>query len=98
MNLLLNAFEASDKGTKVFIDISESEEGFVIAISNNRSVPLEIRDKFFEKYVTSGKKLGTGLGTYSAAIMTRAIGGKILMETSDEIGTKITLSIPHLRS
>jgi len=98
MNLLRNAFEASDKKTKVFIDISESEEEFVIAISNNRPVPLEIRDKFFEKYVTSGKKLGTGLGTYSAAIMTRAIGGKILMETSDEIGTKVSLRIPHLRA
>ena len=98
MNLLRNAFEASDKGTKVIVEISEAKENFVIVISNNRPVPLEIREKFFEKYVTFGKKLGTGLGTYSASIMARAIGGKISMETSDETGTKVTLSIPCLQT
>lgn len=96
MNLLQNALEACDKKSKVSVDIYEVDEEFIVTISNSRPVPIEIRDKFFEKYITSGKNLGTGLGTYSAQMMMQAIGGKISMETSDEIGTKITLNIPHL--
>ena len=94
MNLLRNAMESSDKDAQVFVDISQGKKTFIIAISNGRSVPEEIRDRFFEKYVTAGKSGGTGLGTYSAAMMTRALGGAISMETSDETGTKVTVRIP----
>ena len=94
MNLLRNAMEASDPDKHVFVDISEDGEEFSIAISNSRSVPLEVRDRFFEKYATARKVGGTGLGTYSAFIMTRAIGGTIVMETSEEFGTKVTVRIP----
>lgn len=95
MNLLRNALEASDPRAPVSVDLSWRDSGIVIAIANSRSVPSEIRGRFFEKYVTSGKVGGTGLGTYSAMIMTRAIGGTIDMETSDESGTIVTLRIPQ---
>jgi len=94
MNLLRNAVEASDEGAQVFVDLFEDSEEFTIAISNGRSVPVEIRETFFEKYTTAGKRGGTGLGTYSAALMTRAIGGKIEMETSNEAWTRVTVRIP----
>jgi len=94
MNLLRNALEASDNGVKVFVDLSENEGNYSIVISNGRPVPVEIRERFFDKYTTTGKVGGTGLGTYSAAIMTKAIGGTIEMETSEETGTKVTIRIP----
>ena len=94
MNLLRNALEASDPGEQMFIDLSEDGENFTITISNARPVPMEIRETFFEKFATAGKQHGTGLGTYSAAIMTRAIGGTIEMETMEETGTRVTVRIP----
>ena len=94
MNLLRNALEASDPDAPVFVDLSVERDALILAISNSRPVPVEIRERFFEKYATAGKKGGTGLGTYSAFIMTRAIGGTIDMETSDETGTKVTVRIP----
>jgi len=94
MNILRNALEASDKNAQVVVDLSIDGKDFAMAISNSRPVPVEIRDRFFDKYATAGKSGGTGLGTYSAAIMTKALGGTIEMETSEETGTKVTVRIP----
>ncbi len=93
-NLLKNAAEACDCGCPVLVTLCEEEDHCVISIANNRPVPEEVRECFFEKYATAGKPGGTGLGTYSAAIMTRAIGGDIFMETSPETGARVTLRIP----
>lgn len=94
MNLLKNAVEASGQGNKVFVRVTEMPGGVELVIRNARPVPQEMRERFFEKYATSGKQGGTGLGTYSAAAMTRAIGGEIRMESSDGKGTTVTLFIP----
>ena len=96
LNLIKNAVEASGLDEPIEVSISYDSANCTIAISNIRPVSTEIRDKFFEKYTTSGKSGGTGLGTYSADIMTRAIGGTISMTTSDEIGTKVTVCIPKV--
>jgi nitrogen-specific signal transduction histidine kinase len=43
-----------------------------IMIQNKGAVPAEIRERFFDKFVTSGKQGGTGLGTYSAKMLAEA--------------------------
>ena len=93
-NLLGNALEASDRDAPVVVELGQEQGECVIAIANNRPVPEEIRPRFFEKYVTAGKVGGTGLGTYSAWLMTKALGGTITMDTSPETGTKVTVRIP----
>ena len=93
-NLLTNALEASDEGSPVLVDLNVESNECVVTIANNQPVPEEIRLHFFDKYVTAGKIGGTGLGTYSASLMTAAIGGSLAMETSDQDGTKVTIRIP----
>ena len=44
-----------------------------IRIHNRGEVPVEIRDRFFDKFVTSGKRKGSGLGTYTARLMAEAM-------------------------
>ncbi len=83
-NLIKNAVEASPD-EPVTISLRDNDDTIaVIEIHNHGVVPSEIRDRFFEKYVTSGKMAGTGLGTYSAKLMTHAQKGSIHLETSDE--------------
>ncbi|NOX87777.1 MAG: response regulator, partial [Calditrichaeota bacterium] len=89
-NLISNAVEASPKGGEVEV-ILESNDKKIIKIHNQGAVPPEIRDRFFEKYVTSGKKRGTGLGTYSAKLITETMNGAIEMRTSEEDGTWVIL-------
>jgi len=93
-NLLQNAFEAAPEREVVQIDITNAESYILFSVHNQGEVPENIRDTFFDKYTTSGKKKGTGLGTYSAKILAEAQGWGISMETSEDEGTTITLTIP----
>jgi signal transduction histidine kinase len=92
-NLLLNAIEASPQGGLVAVDLSRNGRACA-SIRNAGAVPEDIRATFFEKYVTSGKPQGTGLGTYSARLIAQTLGGEIRMETSEEHGTTVTVEIP----
>ncbi|WP_319542525.1 HAMP domain-containing sensor histidine kinase [uncultured Pseudodesulfovibrio sp.] len=94
-NLIKNGIEASAPDQCVCIDFTESTHAS-IAIHNPAVVPDAIRDTFFEKYATADKATGTGLGTYSAKLMTEAMGGTISLETSVEKGTTITVTLPLL--
>jgi len=92
-NLIRNAFEASPKGERICIDLERKGNFAMIRIHNKGAVPAEIRDRFFCKYVTSGKKSGTGLGAYSARLIARTQGGAIEMETAEEKGTTVTVRL-----
>jgi DNA-binding response OmpR family regulator len=92
-NLLKNALEATPKNETIKIALLDKND-YIISIHNQGAVPAEIRENFFEKYTTSGKKNGTGLGTYSAKLIAETLGGSITMETSEKSGTMITLSFP----
>ena len=89
-NLIKNAVEASSQNQPIYIDLKNLNE-LSISIKNKKSVPEEIKDSFFDKYVTSGKRNGTGLGTYSAKLIAQILGGKISMKSSKEAGTEVTV-------
>ena len=93
-NLLKNAMEASPEGAVVQVAMTRGEKTQSVSIKNRGAVPRELRDKFFEKYATSGKKGGTGLGTYNAMLIAKVHGGDIKMETSEQDGTSITVTMP----
>lgn len=93
-NLIGNALDAGGPTDQVTIETSETAQEYILAISNSQAVPEQIRDRFFEKYATAGKTGGTGIGTYSAAVMVRALGGRIEMRTSEAEGTTVTVAIP----
>ena len=93
-NLIRNAIEAcSSADDTIVIKLHEDGNYGVIAITNPGSVPAEIREHFFEKYTTVGKKHGTGLGTYTARLMAEAQKGSIAM-TTDSKETCITVRLP----
>jgi len=92
-NLLLNALEASPEGTQVRVQLREEQGRVHLEIANQGEVPVEIRDRFFQKYATAGKPSGTGLGAYSARLVARAHGGDIAMQTGAQ-GTRITVTLP----
>jgi len=64
-----------------------------ILIHNNGVVPEEIRETFFNKYITAGKSGGTGLGTYSSALLAKTQKGKIFMKSSSEDGTTLIVKL-----
>lgn len=93
-NIVRNAVEAAPKGSTVSMNMVSDQEKTTFSINNPGVVPARIRDKFFEKYSTYGKTKGIGLGTYSAKLMAETMGGTIRMETDEQAGTTITVTIP----
>ena len=91
-NVCKNALEAAEKGQTVKISL-DSGDMASISVHNQGVVPEEIRERFFDKYVTSGKKGGTGLGTYSARLMAETQNGGIHLLSSEEEGTMITITL-----
>jgi CheY-like chemotaxis protein len=92
-NLLKNAVEASPPGEMISVDIARGND-VTISISNKGAIPIHIRDRFFGRYVTEGKKDGNGLGAYSARLMARTLGGDVAVNTSDPAGTRMEIRLP----
>jgi len=94
-NLIKNACEAAPDDSRVEVTLFD-ETPLRITILNKGAVPAEIRERFFDKFVTHGKEGGTGLGTYSAKLLAEAQDGTISMETKDpEDQTTITVTLPR---
>jgi len=93
-NLLKNALEAAPQNSTVEVSVL-AEPVPQVRIRNQGEVPLDIRERFFEKYATSGKRMGTGLGTYSAQMVARAHGGQVLLDTDTPGETTVTVLFPE---
>lgn len=85
-NLLRNAIEAAPEHTSIQVALASGPRSSM-TITNPGEVPEEIRDRFFEKYATHGKKHGTGLGTYSARLIAETHGWHVDMQTGNGITT-----------
>ncbi len=93
-NLLINAIEASDPFSEILVCIWEEQEWLCISIWNEKCIPTEIRDRFGEKFATAQKKHGTGLGVYSARLLTAVQGGEFAWSSDEEKGTSIVIQMP----
>lgn len=95
-NLLKNACEAAPNGSEIEVTLALEDQRIAVTIRNAGAVPKGVRDRFFEKFATEGKRGGTGLGTYSAKLLIEAQEGTIEMQTSDaDNHTVVTLSLPE---
>lgn len=96
-NLIKNAIEASEAEDMITVDCRGNGR-VTVAMHNPAPVPESVRETFFQKYATSGKRYGTGLGTYSARLIAETHGGDIAMESAEGIGTIVTVSFPSATS
>ncbi|ABI37563.1 response regulator receiver sensor signal transduction histidine kinase [Shewanella sp. MR-4] len=94
-NLIKNAFEAARAKTKVAISLMRQEGEVLIAIENTGVVPVDIREQFWEKYVTQGKSEGLGIGTYAARLFARAQKGEANLVVDDtKLLTRVEIRLP----
>lgn len=93
-NLIANAVEAGDSGDFVAVQMGKTTSEVTVKVLNPAKVPEQVKERFFDKYATSGKTKGTGLGAYAAKLLTEAQGGRISMSSSAEQGTVVTVTLP----
>ncbi len=96
-NLISNALEASPQNTFVTITVTRNTQ-ITTTIENYGEVPDHIRPTFFNKFVTSGKQYGTGLGTYSAMLFAKAQHGDIVLDTTIAGKTRISVILPAFKN
>jgi signal transduction histidine kinase/CheY-like chemotaxis protein len=96
-NLVRNALEAAPEHSTVTIALYQGSR-VGLMVHNEGIVHESIRDEFFEKYATHGKRGGLGLGTYSARLIARAQGGDLTMTTSAARGTLLMLKFNRPKS
>ena len=92
-NLFKNACEASPEDETLEVAIHTGDT-INLRLRNCGEAPESIRDRFFEKYASSGKKGGTGLGTYSAKLIATALGGDIRLDSSEPGRTSVVVNLP----
>lgn len=86
-NLFKNALEGAPRKGHVRIDLRLDSGKYLLEMQNPGVISPEVCEKFFDKYVTSGKKGGTGLGTYSAKLITETQGGTIVVHCGEKMVT-----------
>lgn len=96
-NLIGNAIDALHaveiEGT---VEVVACEEGDAVVLTvsdDGPGIPEQIRETFFEPFVTFGKDEGTGLGSAIVKSIVEAHRGSICFTTSAE-GTTFTLRLP----
>ncbi|MHC1711519.1 MAG: ATP-binding protein [Solidesulfovibrio sp.] len=94
-NLVVNGLEASPAGGEVTVDLRAEPDRVLVTVTNPGEVPEPIRSRMFEKYVTMGKRGGTGLGAYSAALAARAHGGGVELAARAPGFTTVAVSLPR---
>lgn len=90
-NLLKNACEAAPDRSRISVTLLAGSP-LRIEIVNKGVIPQAIRSRFFDKFATSGKQSGSGLGTYSARLLARAQHGDVDFAV-DDAGQSTTLII-----
>ena len=93
-NLIKNAVEASPPQKNVNVSLKPHGKYIHFTLSNEGIIPKRIRDNLFEKFVSSDHSLGSGLGTYSAKLLTEVQQGEISFDTLDETSTVFTVALP----
>ena len=95
-NLLLNACEAvSRERGHIDIDLHGALDAVEIRVADNgHGIPLAIRDKLFEPFVSEGKENGTGLGLTVVQKIVQDHGGDVMVEKTSEEGTVFKLRLP----
>ena len=92
-NLIANALEAMPHGGEIRIGARKADSCVWIEVEDTGpGIPLGIRDRLFEPFVTAGKDRGLGLGLALSRQTVRDHGGD--MWTEPAAGARFVISMP----
>jgi signal transduction histidine kinase len=94
VNVLQNALDASPAGKEVRICASRNGGSLRIVIEDQGTgIPAEHLECIFKPFFTTKPK-GTGLGMAITQRIVKEHGGEILVESSQGVGTRVSLDFP----
>ena len=94
-NIAGNAADAMPKGGTLTINSTQKESYLLVEFSDTGiGMPVEVKDKIFEPFMTYGKKVGTGLGMAITKKIVEDHKGKIEVDSILGKGTTIRIFLP----
>jgi C4-dicarboxylate-specific signal transduction histidine kinase len=102
VNLVQNALDAVEGHERRVVRVQtrgEAEHISLVVVDSGSGVDPEIRGRMFRPFVTSkppGK--GTGLGLFIARELVEHAGGQLIIEPTEEGGTRVEVRLPRVRS
>ncbi len=94
-NLLGNAIKYANSTVKIELHRSDYDVQFIIS-DDGPGIQEDYHEKIFEEYFQApNSKFGTGIGLYSVKRVVENHRGKILINSSSELGTRFNISFPH---
>jgi signal transduction histidine kinase len=98
LNLILNAVDASSKGSKIEVLVLPADDPNEVAIKIidfGSGIPEDIRDRIFDPFFTTKEKgKGTGLGLSVSQGIIAKHRGRIRVTSRQDEGTTFTVSLP----
>lgn len=96
-HLVQNALDATPADGAVWISLDRigDRAHLVVGDTGHGMSPEFIRDRLFKPFQTT-KDAGMGIGAYESAQYIRELGGELLVDSTPNVGTKITLVLPIL--
>lgn len=94
-NLLTNSIQAMPGGGLVsLVALKLDGKAHIEVTDNGPGVPIEIRERLFEPFVSHGKQGGTGLGLAIAQSIVEAHGGTISLKATGATGADFCIVLP----
>jgi putative PEP-CTERM system histidine kinase len=95
LHLIQNAVDASRPDSPVLVRVWQDKTTGVIEVvdTGHGMSPEFVRTKLFKPFVSS-KPGGFGIGAYEARELTRAMGGRLEVESHESLGTRFTVRLP----
>ncbi len=95
VHLVQNAIEASSNGMPVFLDLRIEDAHAILEIvdSGVGMSPEFIRTRLFKPFHSS-KPGGFGIGAFEARELIRAMGGRLEVESREDLGTRFRVLLP----
>jgi putative PEP-CTERM system histidine kinase len=95
IHLVQNAVDASNPGDQVFLSVtSDGLAGQIDVIDSGEGMSPEfVRSSLFKPFVSS-KQGGFGIGAFEAREMIKAMGGRVNVESREDVGTRFSVTLP----
>jgi len=94
-NMLVNAFEASEPGDTVRLEVQVDKGAHAFIVWNRSAIPDTARLRIFQRHFSTKEGTGRGLGTYAMKLFgEKLLGGSVSFTSTAAAGTTFRLSIP----
>ena len=94
-HLVQNALDATDGRGKVTVRLRRDDDAAVIEVTDSGVGMTQefVRDRLFKPFQTT-KATGMGVGVYESAQYVTERGGRILVDSTPDVGTRVRVVLP----